>query len=329
MILKDLERIDTKNYLSTIRMRNEAEHQRRLEEVYSRLPEIKEYDDRIASAAFDEIRSRLNKEDGSADYQNRINELSDRKIELLRRNGYPDGYLDPIYSCNICQDWGEINGNVCQCVRRLRIRELYQRSNLYDVLQNENFDTFRLDYYSQEPYEDKELTPYENAKRQLDQATNFVNNFDKEHDNLLIYGQTGLGKTFLSNCVAKSLLDKGHSVLYLSSNELFEEVLSNYIMSNNEKNRKTLEPIYEYIYNSDLLIIDDLGSEVLSSFVKSQLFEIVNKRIITSKSTLITTNLGLEALQDRYTERVMSRFADKYTLCLLYGDDIRYYGGRR
>ena len=149
-----------------------------------------------------------------------------------------------------------------------------------------------------------------------------MKNFDSEHGNILIYGSTGLGKTFISNCIAKELLDSAHSVLYLSANELFEQVLSRYIMTRD--NSTALKSIYEYLYNSDLLIIDDLGTEVLSSFVRSQLFEILNKRMLTEKATIITTNLDLATLQDRYSERIMSRIAKDYVLFPLYGEDIRY-----
>lgn len=326
MIIKELEKIDTEQYLSQVRLRNDNERQRRINEIYDNYPEMKELDREITSIAIKEARQRLKSQDSNDtyDFSKDISELSYKKKKLLTDNGYPENYLDPIYDCPICQDWGKIDGHICDCIKKLRVEELYKRSNLYNTLKKENFGTFSLEYYSKEPYEDKEMTPYENAERLYKKAQKFVDNFESIHDNLLIYGDTGLGKTFLSNCIAKEILDKGHSVLYLSSNELFKDVLSDYLMSHNTTNIKALESIYEYIYKSDLLIIDDLGSEVLSSFVKSQLFEIINKRMLTERSTLITTNLNLASIQDRYTERVMSRIADKYTLYPLYGDDIRY-----
>ena len=325
MILRELERIDTVSYLSRIRSANENEHQSRLIKVYEDIPEIREIDLKISEAALTEAKNRiLGKAENSEDYQSTIDDLSEKKKELLKKAGLPTDYLNPIYNCPICKDWGEIDGKVCSCAKKLRITELYRRSNLNYLLERENFDSFRLDYYSKNAYKNKKKTPYENASNILNNAKRFVEDFDKKHDSILIFGSTGLGKTFLSNCIAKALLDKGHTVLYLSSNELFEEVLSKYIMSRNEDDKKILEPIYQYLYNSDLLIIDDLGTEVLSSFVKSQLFEIINKRILTGRSTLITSNLDLETLQDRYTERVMSRIADNYILYQLYGDDIRY-----
>ena len=328
MILQALEEIDTNEYLSRRRLENEITHKDRIIEVYEKLPKMKELDNQISDITFGTIRSRLKKgsapDDGeSAKMQEQISKISLEKKKLLTENGYSEDYLEPIYTCPICQDWGEVQGKVCSCVTKLRIRELYQRSNLEKLLERENFDTFSYEYYSKEPFKDLGISPYENVKRNVENALKFVENFDTVDDNILMYGGPGLGKTFLSNCIAKSLLDSGHTVLYLSSNELFSEILSVYIMSKNETVKALAKPIYEYIYSSDLLIIDDLGTEVMSSFVRSQLFEIINKRIQEQKSTLISSNLSLGELQESYTERVMSRIVDKYTLYPFYGDDIR------
>ena len=325
MILKDLEKIDTVAYLSRIRSENEREHQLRLLKIYEELPELKEIDLEISGAAISEAKKRIaHAADSSDDYKDIISELSKKKTALLTSAGYPADYLDPIYNCPICTDWGEADGKVCKCIKKLRINELYKRSNLNTLLEKENFNTFSLEYYSKESFLGKKYTPYENASNILESAKKYVKEFDQKHESILIYGSTGLGKTFLSNCIAKELLDTEHTVLYLSSNELFEEVLSNYIMSHKEEEKATLEPIYQYIHSSDLLIIEDLGTEVLSSFVKSQLFEIINKRIIVNKATLITTNLDFNTLKDRYTERVISRIVNNYKVYQFYGDNIRY-----
>ena len=327
MIIQEYEKIDIGAHLSRIRLQNSTEHQRRLNEIYDKIPEIKNLDNQISSIALEEVKKRLrqDKSNYSDDYEARILEISNKKVELLEANNYPKDYLDPIYNCPICQDWGEHNGKTCECVKKIRVKELYNRSNLSNILSKENFDTYTLKYYSNEPYEDNKLTPYENAEKQYNVARDFVNNFDEKHDNLLIYGETtGLGKTFLANCIAKELLDSGHSVLYLSSNELFRDILVNYTTSNGVYDQNVLEEIYEYIFSSDLLIIDDLGSEVISAFVISHLFEIINRRMLLNHSTIITTNVDLDTIQERYGDRVSSRIAEKYILCPLYGDDIRY-----
>ncbi|MBP3234273.1 MAG: ATP-binding protein [Eubacterium sp.] len=323
MIIKDIEKIDIQAELSKIRSSNEREHLSRLSEVYEKIPAIKEIDSSISSLSIEEAKARILKKTVTEDISDKINELSLQKKKLLSANGYDSDYLEPIYSCRLCKDEGFVNGHICSCVKNIRARELYNRSNLNSVFKRENFSTFSLDVYSKEKYEGHQATPYQNASIILKRAINYVKNFDSEHGNILIYGRTGLGKTFISNCIAKELLDNAHSVLYLSANELFEQILSRYIMT--KERSSALTTIYEYIYDSELLIIDDLGTEVLSSFVKSQLFEILNKRMINDKATIITTNLDLATLEDRYGERIMSRIAKDYVLYPLYGDDIRYH----
>ncbi|MBO4592204.1 MAG: ATP-binding protein [Eubacterium sp.] len=322
MIVKEIESIDIRSHLSRIRSGYEALHNSRIDEIYSKIPEIKNIDDSLSDIAISEAKNRLMGNPKDEALSEKLGTLSEKKKELLRQNGFPEDYLEPIFNCPICKDWGEIDGKVCSCVRNLRVSELYKRSNLKNVFERENFSTFSLDNYSKVTDPQRGRSPHENATHILKKAKTFVDNFDKEHGNILIYGSTGLGKTFLSNCIAKALLDKGHSVLYLSANELFEDILSTYIMSHSRSS--ALEAIYNYLYSSDLLIIDDLGTEVMSSFTRSQLFEIINKRMLSNLSTIITTNLDLETLQDRYTERVMSRFAKSYVLYPLFGDDIRY-----
>ena len=144
----------------------------------------------------------------------------------------------------------------------------------------------------------------------------------KGYLNIGVIEKVILGKTFLTNCIAKSLLDKGYTVLYLSAINLFDNILRDIIMKNNHEQHQ--EMLYDYIYNCDFLIIDDLGTELTNSFVQSQLFEIINKRTIRNQSTLISTNLDLKMIRERYTERIMSRIVDSYLIFNLYGDNIRY-----
>ncbi len=323
MIVKDIEKIDIRAELSKIRSANIKEHDRRIQEVYEKIPEIKEIDREISHLSIEEVKNRILKNAASKDLGSDIQALSDRKKLILKNEGFGEDYLEPIYSCKLCNDEGFVDGHTCECARKIKITELYRRSNMQKVFEKENFSTFSLECYSREPDESRGMSPYQNASKILGRAKAFVNNFESSHENILIYGETGLGKTFISNCIAKELLDKAHSVLYLSANELFEQVLSRYIMS---KDRTfALAEVYEYVYNSDLLIIDDLGTEVLNSFVRSQLFEIINKRTLSEHSTIITTNLSLSELEDRYSERVMSRIAKDYVLYPLYGEDIRYF----
>lgn len=310
-----------------IRLDNKRRLQERRAEVYSYIPRIEEIEAEATAAYLRAARAKVLQKEMAEQIVSRIQadnrRLTGEKRRLLLEGGYPDDYLDTIYTCRQCNDSGYVDGKKCACFLERIIDALYLQSNLKNILLKENFNTFSLDYYSRDSYSGKDYSPYENISNILNHAKDFIARFEthqSQRGNILIYGETGLGKTFLTNCIAKDLLDSGHSVLYLSANELFEGVLAEYLM-----NRKTeLEILYNYIYNSELLIIDDLGTELTNNFVLSQLFEIINQREISGKSTLISTNLTMKQLRDRYSERIMSRIIAGYTVFNIYGDNIRY-----
>lgn len=328
MISSNIDKTNLADYYSRLRTRNELLRLNRVDEVYDKIPEIESIDQYIASISLDEAKRRiLSPGSSNPEVATKLKELAKRKEAILVENGYKPDYLDPIYTCSRCMDTGWIGDKECTCAKKIRTSDLYKSSNLRYILKEENFDKFSLDYYSTEPYKNSKSgkslpSPRDNMKKKLEDAKNFVDTFDTSFKNILIYGETGLGKTFLSNCIASELLESGHSVLYLSANELYENVISKYIMSKDD--RTAIQPIYDYVYNSDLLIIDDLGSEVINSFVRSQTFEVINNRILNRKSTVISTNLDPHLLTDRYTERVMSRLVDNYDFYYLYGTNIRY-----
>lgn len=148
----------------------------------------------------------------------------------------------------------------------------------------------------------------------------FIRNFDEEYDNLIFYGPTGVGKTFLTHCIAKQLLDTSHTVLYLTSLQLFDILEKNKF---NKEDASTSNEQISYIINSDLLIIDDLGTELVNSFTSSQLFYFIEERHMHRRSTIISTNLSFQELRDRYSERIFSRFTGYYNFYMIIGDDIR------
>ncbi len=301
--------------------------QQRKEQIYQEIPEIYEIDQTIASGSLSAAKARILSGFGEnapsiSDIRSRNRELSQKKLTLLTEHGYPADYLEPQYHCRKCQDTGYVNQTACSCLRQMIIDEMYRQSNLRNILEVENFNTFSLDYYSKEASEGETYSPYVNMSNILQRSHRFTEEFDQRHENILIYGETGLGKTFLTNCIAKQLLDTGHTVLYLSANELFEQVLSRYIMSS--KKTSELSALYDHIFSCDFLIIDDLGTELTNNFTLSQFFEIVNQRILSRRSTLISTNLTIKQLQERYTERIMSRLVADYMVFYIYGNNIRY-----
>ncbi|MDE6024907.1 MAG: ATP-binding protein [Lachnospiraceae bacterium] len=317
------------------RLENKRLLQKRQEQIYALIPRIEEIDRTSTSLHIEAARNRVINADSdkteTVTTKNTARNLRNEKESLLTRHGYPSDYLDPIYTCTLCHDTGYVESDdksttglvkKCTCFTKQIIDALYLSSNLDKILEQENFDTFDISYYSEEKG-NQQFSPHENIGNILKRTKEFTKSFDtteRNRGNILIYGETGMGKTFLTNCIAKELLDKGHSVLYLSSNELFEKVLSGYVM-----NQKTeLAELYKYIYSSELLIIDDLGTELTNNFVLSQLFEIINQRSINGLSTLISSNLTMTGLRERYSERIVSRIIADYTVFYMYGDNIRY-----
>ena len=186
-------------------------------------------------------------------------------------------------------------------------------------MSRENFSTFTYEYYSDEEINPTTgLSSLETARRAVDECKHFINDFDNKPKNILIYGDTGVGKTFLSNCVAKELLEKGYSVIYFTAFQFFD-ILSKGVF---QKDADAIAA-HQNIYDCDLLIIDDLGTEFANAFTSSQLFLCVNERILRNKSTIISTNLNLGQIADIYSERVLSRIAGHYNIIKMFGDDIR------
>lgn len=306
-----------------IQAKNRQIAKQRIDEVYAAHPDISQTDSQIVELSAQCAPTIIAGQMSINEYQSKLNELNRRRSELLRQYGYPDDYLSGVFDCAICHDTGYVNGKKCQCYHKRAVDLLYTQSNVKNIVAHENFDTFRMDFYSAE--DDKQNattgdTPYNNMCKILAKAKDFVNNFDQTHDNLLFYGGTGTGKTFLSNCIADSLLKSVHSVIYLTAIELFD------IFSTQDFRTSDIDsdlPASHFCLDCDLLIIDDLGTEVQNSFTNSKLFYCLNERILRGRSTLISTNLGLRDLRDQYGERIFSRISSNYKILYFYGDDIR------
>jgi DNA replication protein DnaC len=297
------------------RVRNAKKRRIRLAEVCSKLPE---YD--ALKKQGEELSFRLGLEaiNGSPDALEKLNrELSEiitTKRNLLIAAGYPENYLDPIYNCPDCKDTGYINNEKCHCFRQAEITELYRQSNISDILEKENFSVLTYDYY----YDDE----LEQMKAVIEKCRNFARDFDFAYDNLLFFGSPGTGKTFLTNCITKELLDKGHSVIYFTSTELFD-TLATYIFRNSDASEDVLQ-IHEDIFSCDLLVIDDLGTELTNEFVISQLFLIINERNVRKRSTIISTNLSMNELSQAYDDRIVSRIIGSYSFINPGTGDLRF-----
>jgi len=283
------------------------------ETVYQKIPAYEELDRQVASISIEQGRKLLGgNANALSELKQHLKELSAKRASLLRQNGFPADYLSPVYECDKCHDTGYIANQKCSCFRTAEINLIYEQSHIKDLLATENFSFLSYDYYVGE-----DLKKFKNA---VQICQNFVKNFDKDYRNLFFYGTVGTGKSFLSCCVAKELIDQGHLVLYFSASQLFD------ILSKSTFEKDSMEAssgISDDVSNCSLLIIDDLGTELTNSFVASQLFSCLNIRHLRKKATIITTNLSLEELRDRYSDRIFSRITCNSVICKLTGTDIR------
>jgi len=301
---------------------NHHKLEERRQEIYARLPVVRQLEAEIAERSVACAKKLLEGDKSVLDrLKEDLKDLREQKSLIIRAAGYPDDYLELHYRCPDCRDTGLIDGRKCHCFLQAQMKLLHAQSNLEDVLERENFKALSYEYY-----DDTEILPQlgiTNAaymRRVVAGCREFVRDFDKKHDNLLFTGSTGVGKTFLTNCIARELMDDFHSVIYLTASDLFDVFSRNKFDYDNAEDMKDM---YRFILDCDLLIIDDLGTELNNSFTSSQLFYCINERMNMSRSTIISTNLTLARLRDSYTDRVTSRIMSGYRIIPLYGGDIR------
>jgi DNA replication protein DnaC len=303
---------------------NAQEMRRRYDEINEKVNEIRVIDKAIAEKGIETSKLIISDPENKALHLEKLkihlDQLKEERRNVLAKYGYNKSYLDPIYDCEECQDTGYVGDKKCVCFKQALINLSYEQYHLKDLLEKENFSTFSLDYYSDQKVDNLGISPLENIKGVYNRCRRFVDNFDNDFSNLILFGQTGLGKTFLCNCIAKALLDTSHSVLYLTAFKLFK-LLEAYRFKDDEQ-EVTFDDIDD-IYTCDLLIIDDLGSEVINAFTSSELFSCLNTRILARKATVISTNLHPAGLSKYYSDRIVSRILGDFVPLQLIGDDIR------
>lgn len=286
----------------------------RLDKIHMEIPELERLESDLATLYAGKAKAAVegNPEKRAACHR-QIAETTARRAALLESHGYSLSNLEPSFFCPDCRDTGYVNGQKCHCFLQAEIRLLYHQSHLEDVLEQENFQTFSYRWYEEEDLDA--------MRGNVQEARVFIETFDREFRNLLLLGAVGTGKTFLSNCIAKELIDTCHSVVYLTAFELFDLLAK--AAFGKDPSRGSREQGYAFLFDCDLLIIDDLGTELPNSFTVSQFFLCMNERILRKKSTLISSNLNMEALGSIYSERTLSRIISNYTIRRLPGSDIR------
>ena len=324
MALKNFQYKQILQQYDETRFHNRHLEEKRYQEVLAVIPEIEQIDKEISSNGIFYAKMALKNPTLSTNELKQKNKmLAYKKEALLIKHGFPKKYLAPIYQCKDCKDTGFINEQKCHCFKQAIVDLLYKQANLDTILKYENFKHFRFDYYDNFPKDPElELTPFENIHEVVTECQKFIAHFEDTYQNILLCGNTGVGKTFLLNCIAKEILDMTYTVVYLTSFKLFD-ILAKHIFSKEIEEKNETDYQFQYIFNCDLLIIDDLGTENVNGFIASQLYQCVNERHLNQKSTIISTNLCVEDIRNLYSERVLSRLSSNYKFLKIIGNDIR------
>lgn len=312
--------------LDNRRAMNQAEQQRRLSEIYYKVPEIRELDRGMQSHMAKLVRITLSR---APDMKEQINALKDenlsfqaKKMELLVENGYPIDFLADIYTCPKCRDTGSLEGSICSCLKELYNRELTKE--LAVLMQNgeESFENFDFSLYSGTYDTRCQCIPREAMKVVYALSKKFAENFPNVSSNLLLRGGTGLGKTYLSACIARTVAEKGYSVCYDTAASALEAFEKKKFDRGSEEGDAAAVKV-DRMLSCDLMILDDLGTEMITPMSKSALYTLLNTRLINGKPTIFSTNLDIAELANVYNPQIASRIQGEFLDLKFAGRDIR------
>lgn len=332
---RDIHNIIAREYERRQKRATEIAEQHK-KELYSKIPRLLEIDQEINQLGIKYNRLILNSKGDTANLSieltNSINLLTNEKINLLESNGYSIQYLKPQYQCSNCSDTGYVSDSSgfkrCSCYKQQIISHLFENSNITPT-GDECFQNFNELLYPDEVNPNKygiTISPRQNINNIKEKCIEFTKNIDDPNQkNLFFSGRTGVGKTFLSFCIARELLNKGRTVLYLTAPFLFDTITEYKMKAFKEDNFN--DDKYQSIFSVELLVIDDLGTETLSDARYAELLNILNARqtrdSISACKTIISTNMGPKKLFELYSERVSSRINGLFDRFLLTGNDIR------
>lgn len=312
--------------LQDIKSENQDEQYRRQAEVYARVPEIQRLDGEMREQMTELVRITISR---PADMKEKLAALERenldcqmRRAELLVENGYSVEYLNDIYSCPDCRDTGVLNGGVCRCLDKLYNRELTKELGVLMQNGSECFERFDLNLYSDRLDSRSGVIPRDAMRIVRDAGRKFADNFPNVSSNLLFQGGPGLGKTFLSACIARVVAEKGYSVCYdsaVSALEAFEKQK----FSRDPDEADTASARVRRMLDCDLMILDDLGTEMVTPMSVSALYTLINTRLVNRRKMIISTNCSEEELTKRYSPQIGSRLEGEFLWLHFAGSDIR------
>lgn len=305
-----------------LRTQKAAELRERRETLYQKFPRLEEIERELSLLGVSTAKLVLmqpeSREIALAELREKQEALKAERNALLAKHCLSPSLLQVEYACENCKDTGYRGDVQCSCMKHKLMDRLYDQSNVRDIIKLENFDTFDLRLFSDQVVAAEGISPRECALKNLRTTMAFAENFTG--GNLLLYGESGTGKTFFCNCIAKEVLERGKTVLYLTAGQLFRQLEE--LRFHRDEEEETLDWDAELL-EADLLIIDDLGTEFATMFTASELFRIINDRKLRKRPVVISTNLDYQALMEQYSDRVMSRIIGEYTVMKCFGDDIR------
>ena len=290
---------------------------KRAEELHKAIPEIAKIDKELSLTGleiFFASVSGVNSPSKLAEIRANNEALQKRRAEILVANGYPVDYSDVKYDCVKCGDTGFVENKMCSCMREALTLAGIENSGFGHLIKEQRFDNFSLDFYKKNP------TYYDVMHKNVEFLKDYAESFDpKSSQSILLMGGTGLGKTHLSSAVAQKVIEKGNDVFYTGAIDLVSQFeIQRFKTYNNEPNE-----LIERYFECDLLIIDDLGTEIVNQFSVSTLYNVINDRLSRRKPTIVSTNLSQEDIKKKYTDRIVSRMFGEYKLVFFMGTDIR------
>ena len=313
----------------------QAEAEKRKEELYKKNPRFSEIDNQLSTLSISASKNLINSSNFEYldNLRKQIEKLKKEKKDLLLSITNDENYLQPKYDCPLCNDTGYITSNyntkMCNCLKQQLFNIEYNKSNIFN-LENHKFENFLSTVYSTNVDKLKynsNISPRENIEIIKKISKKFIDNFENpDEKNLLFTGNTGLGKTFLSGCIANELLTQGKNVLYQTAPVMLDTIID-------YRFGKTDGSIYKNLLDVDLLIIDDLGTECMNNMKFTELFTVLNTRLLNQNNkitkTIISTNLSIQNLFKNYDERIVSRLIGNYNICRFFGDDIRFINAQK
>ena len=304
------------------RQRRAAEMEQRRRMLYARQPRLEEIERTLRGTMSRIVAAAAKKGEDPLPAIRALRDenlaLQQERAQLLTELGYPADYLEDKPACPLCGDTGYTRSGVCACLKQYYAREQLAELSRLLPLGEARFDTFRFDLYDSAMWDSYGVSPRANMERNFDVCRDFARQFSRGSGSLLLSGGTGLGKTFLSACIARVVSEGGFSVVYDTAISIFAR-LEDAKFRPDEANAADVRRCE----SCDLLILDDLGTEMTTSFVQSALYQLVNGRMLSGKSTILNTNLAPQELAARYGAPILSRIEGTYEILPFFGEDIR------